>query len=60
MGTSLSKLCPCLNMGKYVIEEVEDLKEDIKQYDCDGLKHDELANLIHYRYMMDNRHYYNI
>ena len=48
MGTSLSKLCPCLNREKYVIEEVEDLKEDIKQYDFVGLKHDELATLMIY------------
>ena len=46
--------------GKNAIEEVKDLKEDIKQYNFDGLKHDELATLNHYRYMMDNRHYYNI
>ena len=42
MGTSLSKFCTCLN-GENVTEEVKDLKEDIKQYDFDGLNHDELA-----------------
>ena len=60
MGTSFSKLCPCLNWEKVVIEEVEDFKEDVKQYDFDGLIHDGLATSIRYRYMMGNRNYSNV
>ena len=41
-----------------MIEEVKDFKEDIKQYDFDGLIHDELATLIRLRNM--NVHSYNI
>ena len=58
MGTSLNKFSPCLNAEQYVIEEVGDLKEDIKQYDFDVLVHDELATNLNF-YIM-NIHSYNI
>ena len=46
MGTSLSKFCPSLSREKVVIGEVKYIKEDIKQYDFDGLIHDELATIF--------------